>query len=274
MTNNHFISFKINAGLDSGSKLFNEYKGFAFPLIIFLNNENIEIDRFYGYYPPEEFLIKLNNIINNEHTYKNYFTEYTNGNKSAEVLNALASKYVDRGEDSLALSIYTELLFKSDLSLQHFHNAKFFIAKFDINYNDSHIGLINYLKKYPNTPLLQEAIYELSFYYKYNDQIELELLLYEKYINNFLTDYNFLNSYCWRMTELNNNLDDALIKINLALTLVNEQNNTYANILDTKAEILWKLNRNEEALDIINLALEIEPTNNYFNAQKEKFLDN
>ena len=44
LTNNHFISFKINAGLDSGSKLFNEYKGFAFPLIIFLNNENIEID--------------------------------------------------------------------------------------------------------------------------------------------------------------------------------------------------------------------------------------
>ena len=28
------------AGLDNGSKLFNEYKGFAFPLILFLNNEN------------------------------------------------------------------------------------------------------------------------------------------------------------------------------------------------------------------------------------------
>ena len=43
-------------------------------------------------------------------------------------------------------------------------------------------------------------------------------------------------------------------------------------ILDTQAEVLWKLKRYSEAVDIINRAIELDPTSDYYTEQKDKFL--
>ena len=45
-----------------------------------------------------------------------------------------------------------------------------------------------------------------------------------------------------------------------------------ANIIDTKAELLWKMNRFDEAIETIEKAIFIEPGNQYFIDQKTKFL--
>jgi len=42
-------------------------------------------------------------------------------------------------------------------------------------------------------------------------------------------------------------------------------------VLDTKAEVLWKLEKTNEAIQIINQALLIDSENQYYKAQKEKF---
>ena len=44
----------------------------------------------------------------------------------------------------------------------------------------------------------------------------------------------------------------------------------YPNILDTKAEILWKLGDIEEAVEIIQEAIDIDPSSKYYKAQKKK----
>ena len=73
------------------------------------------------------------------------------------------------------------------------------------------------------------------------------------------------------MTELNQNLDDALDKVNLSLSLLNQDDQAYPMVLDTKAEVLWKLEKTNEAIQIINQALLIDSENQYYKAQKEKF---
>ena len=75
------------------------------------------------------------------------------------------------------------------------------------------------------------------------------------------------------MTELNENLDLALKYINIALSLINKNENGIANIIDTKAEVLWKLGEIGQAVKIIEEALIIDPENDYYQSQKEKFLD-
>ena len=82
---------------------------------------------------------------------------------------------------------------------------------------------------------------------------------------------SFLNMYAWRLSELNYNLDDALEKIELGINIIDKSDNSYPYLLDTKAEILWKLNRKEEAIMIINTALKIDPDNEYYKNQKIKF---
>ena len=99
-----------------------------------------------------------------------------------------------------------------------------------------------------------------------------EILYFKKYVEIFSDDPWFLNQFSWRMTELDLNLDLALTKINHALNIIDQDANGIANIIDTKAEVLWKLGRIVEAIKIIEEAILLDPTNDYYLNQKEKFL--
>ena len=74
------------------------------------------------------------------------------------------------------------------------------------------------------------------------------------------------------MTELGANLVDALNKSSHAISLIEDEKEK-AMVIDTKAEILWKLNRFEESVDEIDKALRIDPENSYYIKQKSKFLN-
>ena len=68
------------------------------------------------------------------------------------------------------------------------------------------------------------------------------------------------------------NLVDALDKSIHAISLIKDDK-TKAMVIDTKAEILWKLNRFIEAVDEIDKAIEIDPENTYYIKQRTKFLE-
>jgi tetratricopeptide (TPR) repeat protein len=75
------------------------------------------------------------------------------------------------------------------------------------------------------------------------------------------------------MTELNTNLTDALVQANMALSLIIDKDKNYAQILDTKAEILWKLGLFEDAIKIIEEAIDIDEDSQYYKNQKKKMED-
>jgi len=61
------------------------------------------------------------------------------------------------------------------------------------------------------------------------------------------------------MSERDQNLEDALNKVDMALLIIGEGHQGYANILDTKAEVLWKMGRIQDAISTIEEALNIDP---------------
>ena len=76
------------------------------------------------------------------------------------------------------------------------------------------------------------------------------------------------------MTELDMNLNDALIKSKKAIKLSKDSPITnQANIIDTKAEVEWKLGKVDDAILSINEAISLQPENDYFKEQKQKFID-
>ena len=109
-------------------------------------------------------------------------------------------------------------------------------------------------------------------HYRSIQDTSLELKYYEKLIEYFPANPTALNSYAWRMSELEINLEKALMKAQQAVELSSENPQSQSNILDTEAEILWKLGKVEDAIIIINRAIKINPEYEYFNEQKEKFL--
>ena len=192
------IPIKIDAETKYGKNLFSQYNGRAYPMIIFIDYMGKELDRFYGYLPPYEFKIKIDNVLNNINSLETYLEDYKKGNHSAELIN-----------------------------------------------NNVHI-----MTKY----LLENV--ESSFF--------------EKAKNVYA---NYLNRSAWKMAELDSNLNEALSKIDKGLGLINDSNNSLPYLLDTKAEILWKLNENEKAVEIINRAILLDTEAKYYQEQKDKFLN-
>ena len=75
------------------------------------------------------------------------------------------------------------------------------------------------------------------------------------------------------MAEIETNLEDALEKARKAVVITADDPNRQAGIIDTEAEVLWKLKRYDEAIESIERAISIEPENQYFIDQKEKFIE-
>ena len=70
-------------------------------------------------------------------------------------------------------------------------------------------------------------------------------------ITQFPDSPGVLNSYAWRMAEIETNMEDALQKVKRAVQLAAVDPQRQANIIDTEAEVLWKLKRFDEAIEAI-----------------------
>ena len=269
--NQNFINLKINAESEYGKTLFSDYNGTGYPLLIFLDSKKNELERFYGFLEPEPFLQKLIDIKNGNNTFPVLQAQYESGDNSAETMSILASKYSERGNDSVATLLYQNVILSRNVSSKMFFEAKYFISSQKLKDGQTS-ELENYINVYPDSPFLKDAVNKLIRYYGKNELTDNEISYFKKYIEKFSDDPWFLNQFSWRMTELDLNLDLALTKINHALNIIDHDANGIANIIDTKAEVLWKLGKIDEAIKAIEEAILLDPENDYYLNQKEKFL--
>ena len=269
--NQNFINIKIDAETQYGNKLFSEFNGTGYPLLLFLDSKKNELERFYGFLEAEQFLEKLTDIKNGNNTFPVLQAQFESGDNSAETMSILASKYAERGNDSLAVLLYQNVIISKNVSSKMFFEAKYFLSSQKLK-----IGVTEELKKYINnysdSPFLKDAVNDLIQYYRSEKLVDNEILYFKKYIERFSGDPWFLNKFSWRMTELNQNLDLALKKINHALDIIEQDANGIANIIDTKAEVLWKMGKIDEAIIVIEKAILLDPENAYYLNQKEKFM--
>ena len=267
--NKEFINLKIDAESKYGMKLFSELSGTGYPMIMLMDSKKNEIDRFYGYYEPEQFIAKITNILQGD-SFPNLIQKFNAGDNSSETMALLARKYAIREMDSLALALYKKVLTTKNVSYNTYHESNYFI-NLKLLDSQGYGPLENYINEYPDSPYFVDALNQLLAYFKITNNQEKELLYLMNYLDNFLDDPWFLNQFSWRMTELNINLNLALDKINLSLSLLDETTPGYANILDTKAEVLWKMGNIEEAVQVINKAINMDTSNGYYIEQKNKF---
>ena len=181
-------------------------------------------------------------------------------------------KYEDRSENDKAAEFYS-LLIKhyTDSSSDYIMHGKFFLSKNKFE-NGNENALKNYVSKNPGSKYIHEAYETMVYHYVNAGQLEKELKIYEEMLLLFSDDPNALNMYAWRMAEIETNLEDALLKARKAVYLSVNEPIQQARIIDTEAEVLWKLKRYNEAFEAIKRAIAINPENPYFRDQKEKFV--
>ena len=271
-TKKHLIPIKLDAWYDTaGQELFKKYNGYAIPLLIFLNGEGQEIDRVVGYRNPDDFLEILNNVLNNDNTFLTLFDRYNQGDRSSDLIDKLSIKAEVRNDESLSSELYNMILNPTkDFNLLSIERAEFYFAK--LSAKEGNLDKINsFISKYPNSENLRSAYSSIIKFYKSEKDTLREVIAHKQLIEKFSDNPSALNSYAWRMSELGKELSDALEKIDIALEVTGKDDSSYPNLLDTKAEVLWKIGFFDEAINVINEAISIDSNSEYYKEQKIKF---
>ena len=303
----NLISKKIDAEKNNGPQQKKKYRVMGYPTILLLDSEGNEIDRIVGYRPSDEFLNELNRIKNRENTLSDLITRYKKNINNSSVKIDLAEKYIlmnlPDSARSLLDNIYSyqkkkhQLDFSVSFNLSQLYYkirsldrsieildqivesgvdssdiAYFYRLLYKSKRSSDIDALLEYAELSENIDRKQKSYWQIiRILKKYKREPDLEAELYLKVIDLYTSDYKYLpsllNSFAWRMTELEKNLDNALVKINKALEYGED-----IKILDTKAEVLWKLNRSEEAVEIIEKCILGDPQKQYYKDQKKKFL--
>jgi tetratricopeptide (TPR) repeat protein len=149
--------------------------------------------------------------------------------------------------------------------------AELFFAKHQLKKDGAPSEMIRLINKYDNPDHQKDGYQAIIYHYQIEGEVDDEAKFYREFADKFKSNSDILNGYAWRMTELKLNLEDALIKSTIAAQLMSKDPQSQANILDTKAEILWLLNKHDEAIKVIDLAIDINPDSGYFREQKIKF---
>ncbi len=267
------ISIKIDAEKGIGPDLRKRYKIAGFPTVIFVDNTGLEIDRILGYRPPDIFLSEMKRIQHREGTIEDLVRQYEAAPDVDSIIVKIAEKYEERLDQGSALEYWQKIF---DRNSEYYDLAVFRKASNISMLQDSDVYLRNYITENPASPYVAEAYSNLRYYYRSAKDTTTEVALFEEILayldkNDAMTPSD-LNSYAWRMTQLERNLDDALVKIRQAVQMMdNEPADERAGIMDTEAEILWKQGRVEEAIQIIDKCIELQPEDQYFKDQKAKF---
>ena len=249
-------------------------KGRGLPLLVYLNSSGEEIDRIFGYVPPDKYLNRIQEIYNGVDTFLSFKNNFISGSRDTQVISKLSEKCKSYSELEFCEDVYSYVMKnKTNFDSQTVFSSELIFAKKQLAIDGKTSSLIKLINVYEN-PECQKAIYQTLVYYYHNSgDVGAEAKIYKEYSDKFTTDENLLNGYAWRMTELQLNLQDALKKSTQAINLTSSNPEAQANILDTKAELLWLLNRYDEAISTINIAIDINPDSDYFKEQKIKFQD-
>jgi len=223
--------------------------------------------------PPTEYLLRIEDIAKKRNTLSDFLARYENGNVNADIIAGIAMKYEDRKENDKAAKFYS-ILIKDypDPSSEYYIKGKFFLASHEFK-SGNDTALKKYIADNTDSPFHFDAYRKMVYHYADTKQREKELSAYSEMLSIFPNDPSALNSYAWRMAEIETNLEDALEKVRKAVVLTAADPSRKAGIIDTEAEVLWKMGRFDEAIEAIERALVIDPESQYFKDQKVKFIE-
>ena len=260
---------RINSKSDEGKALREKYSVRGVPTVILFNGDGTEIDRLIGYDKREPWLKQLLSYAFNMGTLSDLISK-SKDNGSADLFYQISGKYYDRGS--------------YDKALENIELAR--TAKGMTDELKDNLELLSgecYLEKDPEkgkamlAAIVQKgsgensetAFDDLSSYFRRHKDDDALVSLYKSVLPRKGDDAEFLNSYAWTMGEIGKELPQALEAAKKAVQLSKED----PQILDTLAEIYYKLGDGKSAVETIDKAIQKEPNDEYYKGQRQKFLD-
>ncbi|MCF7807002.1 MAG: thioredoxin family protein [Candidatus Marinimicrobia bacterium] len=274
----HFIAYHLNVDSTESNELKKRFNIRGIPSFVFVDEEGNEVDRIIGFMPPEEYLAEMKRIREGINTIPDLMSRLDEDPENVDLIKTLAEKVEAMGGLKASVS-YWEMIFEMDeVDETSRALASLKMALFLSQEKEDPEMLISFIGSATNTEVLPEAHRALKDFYRKQGNKKAEAEAYRRYVD-FMSGLkketpSLLNGYAWRMTQLGMNLENALQRIDQAIGMFDEDydNRARAQIMDTKGEVLWKLDRIDEAVAVMDACIALQPDDNYYKEQKGKFL--
>lgn len=174
-----------------------QYKIAGFPTIILMRSSGEEIDRIYGYLPPDDFVSTIKNYLQGKETLEDMKNRFQADSTDVELAFKLAEKYEARRGYDEAFYYYQKVV---DLDPEDkkgkSQDALFNIAWLEIRKKDYPKALDafkRFLEKYPESAMAEDAEMYIPYSYAKAGDTTKALELYEK----FLIDHSDSKDTSW-----------------------------------------------------------------------------
>jgi len=274
------IWYRANVDLPDNKPLLKSYHVTGIPTTVVLDTKGEEVDRIIGFDGRSEWLKTLLGYLYGVDTLQDYLDRASAAPTVAEEV-AIAQKYLDRGEpkESLAWVDKARRLRpgpdEKTAQALRFIEAQAWLA------TDPPKGIeaLTAVATDAKDPNAADAFSTLSGHYQREaknakdvaakQKAEESLMaLYHELLPSHQNDAQFLNDYAWHCAELGVELDHALAAAQRAAELGKQD----PGILDTVAEVYYKMGRSDQAVLTIDRALQQKPGDSYLEGQRAKFL--
>ena len=275
--NENLVSLRVDAEKGTGLGLANKYNVRNYPSVVFTRPDGKEVDRIIGYLPPEDFMAEVKRIESGENTLESMFRQVADNPHNVDAFIQLGWKLDKAKFYSQDFQVWYSVKLLSKPGTDNYALGDFKTAEARAMMDSATAALDKYLADNTSGTYQLEALQGITWIHRANRDTVAEAESFQQYIRRAIQTGDatsaMLNSYGWRMTQLDLNLEEALEHTRLGRSMLPpEEVETLAGIMDTEAEILWKLGRIREAVEIIDKCIDLQPEDEYFRNQKSKFL--
>lgn len=261
--NNHLISVKYSPADKEYNLLWKKYNLIVQSTVVFLNANGEEVERRCDYDGnSEKYFNFIKDVIDGKDLYLTLLKEFEKDSLNADLNYRMALKNIDRYEYTKA-NKYLENVIRIDTDDKYGHveDSQYRLAYYEFNFGNSEKRMINYLRGGSSTDYLSKGYTMLISSYINKKEKEKCLALCEEALNKLKDDPEILNKYAWAIYsfKIKKEYKRGIGFSQKAVSI----NSTKANYLDTLAWLYLANGEQENAIESMKKAIEINPHPEY-----------
>ncbi len=254
ITDAKFISVKIDAEKGEGIALAKASKVSGYPTIVFFDADGNEIDRVVGYEGPADFARSLN--VASVGGSKTVVSEVESVHSTTDVTKWIvaANYYSQHDQNEKALAAFRKVL-ALDPNNKHGQNAEATYGVGFLSTGDEQVKMLSdALAQFPNEVDADQANRFLLGHDFKSDHPEDAGRRMDQWAMSHPKDGATFNYFAWTAAEKGVLLDKADEYAKRAVILAGDAQDK-ASVMDTRAEVLYKMGKNAEASEVETSAL-------------------
>ncbi|MEE9441565.1 MAG: tetratricopeptide repeat protein [candidate division Zixibacteria bacterium] len=186
LVNSRLVAVKINGWEDT--TLSNHYGINGYPSEIIANADGTEIDRIWGYAPPEDFIQAVNDYLMDKNTLADYLRQKETA-PTMKLYNMIAEKYTGRSAYSDAETFYRKILQSDPTNKEGYSDSALYnmgkMKRRAKQYAAAEEAFQRLQTTYPESDMVDDAVFSIATTKSRAEKYDEAIAAFKAFINDY-----------------------------------------------------------------------------------------